>query len=247
MSARGDRRANRRKKRCGQSHKAGSDAWPPRSATSLRSNCRLPARCLLAAAALGVFLPACGTTGQERANDPVAPAPDEKPRVRVANAEATARARKFVEYGYARFRQQQFSDAYQHYRKAAGAAPNLPEAHFRAALAQVALGRYEPAMKSVRRAALLDADWPKSTVRLSQLYGDNRAAKQMHLEQLATAAEKGLDNKDLMFLLAVELFCDDQPARAKLFFKRAGQLGIEPSLVTAFLDANPNEHNAQDL
>ncbi|HVA47725.1 MAG TPA: tetratricopeptide repeat protein [Pirellulales bacterium] len=168
----------------------------------------------------------------------------EKPaglKVRVANAEATARARQFIEYGDARFRQQEFSEAQQRYRKASEAAPNLAEAYFREALAQIALGRYAPAMKSVRRGMALDPDWPTSRFRVDQIYGENRAAKQMHLEQLATAAEKHPENADLIFLLAVELFFDEQPSRAKTFFKRAGQLGTEDHLVRAFLDAIPRE------
>lgn len=204
-------------------------------------------RMLLAAGTVWVSTLASPLRAQERPNDPLAPALNEGRAVRVANAEATARAKKFIEYGDSRFREQKFSEAYHDYRKAADAAPNLPEAYFRAALAQVALGRYEPAMKSVRRAALLDPDWPKSTVRLSHLYGDNRAAKQMHFEQLATTAEKDLDDRDLMFLLAIELLCDDQSARAKLFLKRAEKLGIEPGLVKPLLQTTRQDSEPQDL
>jgi tetratricopeptide (TPR) repeat protein len=205
----------------------------------------LSRRWLSAAVTLLLFTSSAIALAQNRVSE-AAPAPDDAPSVRVANAEAMARAKKFVEFGDARFREQKFSDAFQDYRKAAEAAPNLPDAYFRQALAQAALGRYAPAMKSVRRAALLDADWPKCTPRLTQLYGDNQAVKQMHFEQLATAVEKDLDNKDLMFLLAIELLCDDQPTRAKLFFKRAEQLGIEPNLVKPFLRVT-SDGKPQDL
>lgn len=160
-----------------------------------------------------------------------------RPKVRVANAESTTRARQFLDYGDARFRKQQFSEAYHRYQKAAEAAPDLAEAYFRQAMAQAALGRYAPAVKSIRRGMALNPDWPETSFRLNQLYGDNRAAKQTHLEQLATAAGQPPENAELMFLLGVELFFDDRPAQAKTFLKRAAELGLKKQLVQGFLDA----------
>lgn len=89
-----------------------------------------------------------------------------QPKVRVANAEAMARARQFIEYGDARFRQQQFTDAYQRYRKAAESAPNLADAYFRQAFAQAALGRYRPAVNSIRRGLALEPEWATKPLRL---------------------------------------------------------------------------------
>lgn len=154
---------------------------------------------------------------------------------RVANAKASARARQFIDYGDARFRKQQFSDAYQRYCKASESAPDLPDAYFRQAVAHTALGRYAPAMKSIRRGMSLEPDWAKTTFRLDQLYGDSRAAKQMHLEQLALAAGEPPESADLMFLLGVELFFDGQPSRAKTFLERAAELGVEQHLVRGFI------------
>jgi tetratricopeptide (TPR) repeat protein len=164
------------------------------------------------------------------------PAPD-RPKLRIANAESVARGRQFLEYGDARFRRQEFSEAFQRYRKAADAAPNLAEAYFRQGLAQAALGRYQPAVSSIKRGMAIAPDWPAGEFRLSQLYGDSRAAKQTHLEQLAIAAEQQAEKAELLFLLGVELFLDGQPVRAKTFLERSTELGLEQKVVGPFLDA----------
>ncbi len=165
---------------------------------------------------------------------------DEPPaprKIRAANSAAMARARQFIEYGDARFQQQEFSEAYQRYRKAADAAPNLADAYFRQAFAQSALGRYMPAVKSIRRGLALQPDWPKADFELDLLYQGNRAAKQMHFERLASAAEKEPDDADKMFLLGVELFFDRQSDRAHTFIQAAGDLGLDGELVRGFIEA----------
>jgi|SRR5215469_14004845 len=178
------------------------------------------------------------------------PAEDEgaepvRPKLRIANAEALARGRQFLEYGDARFRRQEFSDAYQRYRKAAEAAPNLADAYFRQGFAQAALGRYLPAVNSIKRGMAIEPGWPASKFRLSQLYGDNRAAKHMHLEQLALTAEKEPEKAELMFLLGVELFFDGQPARAKTFLDRSAELGLQGEFVHGFLDVAARDARRQ--
>jgi Flp pilus assembly protein TadD len=157
------------------------------------------------------------------------------PKVRVANAEATARARQFIEYGDARFQHQQFADAYQRYRKAADSAPNLADAYFRQAFAQAALGRYRPAVNSIRRGLMLEPGWANTAFRLKQLYQRNQAAKETHFERLALTAENEPESAELMFLLGVELLLDDQPERAGTFLERAAELGLERKVVQPFL------------
>lgn len=159
------------------------------------------------------------------------------PAVRIANAESLSRAHRFIDYGDARFRHQEFSGAYQRYCKAAEAAPNLADAYFRKGLAQAALGRYESAVQAIERGLSLDRDWPQSDFRLEHLYGDNVAAKQAQLEQLATAAEKQAENADLMFLLGVELYLDRRPKQAATFLKRAAEIGTDERYLRPFLDS----------
>ncbi|HWB07779.1 MAG TPA: hypothetical protein VG826_00945 [Pirellulales bacterium] len=178
------------------------------------------------------------TLSQENATSP--DEEDERPqplslKLRVANAPSLARGRQFLEYGDARFRRQEFSEAFQRYRKAAEAAPNLADAYFRQALAQAALGRFRPAVNSIKRGMAIAPNWPSGEFRLGQLYGDSLAAKQTHFEQLALAAEKEPENSELLFLLGVEILLDGQPARAGTFLERAGELGLDSELVGPFL------------
>jgi hypothetical protein len=160
-------------------------------------------------------------------------------KVRVSNPESLARARQFIAFGDEQFHGQEYSEAYQRYKKAAIAAPDLADSHFRQGLALLAMGRYAPAAKALRHGLALKPDWPQSQFRLNDLYGDNRLAKVTLLEQLATAATERPDNSDLMFLLGVGLYFDRQRDRARLFFERAQELGIERELTGRFLKPAP--------
>lgn len=159
-----------------------------------------------------------------------------RPVVRASNATATARARRFVEFGDERFGAQEFSLALQRYKKAARAAPDMADAYFRQAIALVALGRYVEAAEAVKRGIGLQPGWPAGEFHLDDVYGDNRLAKTDHLERLAEAAWQAPDRSDLILLVGVELLCDGQPARAQVFFQRAADLGEDAGVVAGFLE-----------
>ncbi len=161
--------------------------------------------------------------------------PKRKPRV--ANATAVARANQFMKFGDAHFRAQEFSGAYERYKKAASAAPDVADAHFRQGFSLLALGKYESANKAFLRGLELKPDWARSGFRLDQLYGANRLAKANQLEKLAAAAGDDPRNARLMFLLGIDLFFDGQRERARKFFVRAGDMGENKAHLTGFLDA----------
>ena len=163
----------------------------------------------------------------------------ERPKIRVSNAESVARARRFIAFGDQHFRTQKFSDAYQRYKKAAAAAPDLADAYFRQGFSLLAMGQYVSAARAVKHGLSLKPDWPQSNFRSDELYGDNRLAKVAHLEQLAAEATEHPRNADLMFLLGVRLYFDDQGERSRLFFQRAGQLGADREAIAGFLKAAP--------
>jgi tetratricopeptide (TPR) repeat protein len=170
---------------------------------------------------------------------------DAKPKAgRVSNAESLARARQFIAFGDQHFQAQEYSEAYQRYKKAAIAAPDLADVYFRQAFALLALGRYAQAAKTLRRGLGLDAEWPQSAFRLDELYGDNRLAKLALLERLATEASDAPDDADLMFLLGVTLYFDGQAERSRLFFRRAVQLGADRGAIIGFLNVAPAAGNA---
>jgi tetratricopeptide (TPR) repeat protein len=147
-----------------------------------------------------------------------------KPVERVVNAETRGLAWRFITFGDAHFANNKFSEAYQRYRKAAEIVPELAEAHFRQGFALIGAGRFDAAAKAFRRGLAIEPAWPRSGFRLGDLYVGNPAAKAVHLEALADAAEKDGNNADLLFLLGVFLHFDGQRPRAVPFFERAEQL-----------------------
>jgi tetratricopeptide (TPR) repeat protein len=149
---------------------------------------------------------------------------DNRSQQRATNAQSVALAQKFIGYGDALFAQGKYADANDRYRTAAESAPQLPDALFRQAFALAATGRYDLAVRAVKRGLDLDPRWPSSGFTLDELYKDNAAAKSDHLESLAAAAQKRPNDADLVFLMGVYFYFDGQAARAAPFFRVAAQL-----------------------
>jgi len=144
---------------------------------------------------------------------------------RASTAEAKARATKQIELGDGSFARQSYLDATQHYRSAASAAADLADPLFRQGFSLFALGRYDAAAKMFRKALEMDPNWAASGFRLASLYGDNQLSKGAHLDALAQAVTKG-QNSDLLFLLGLVLFADEEPDRARPFLLRARDLNV---------------------
>lgn len=165
------------------------------------------------------------------------PAEAEAKEERVAsNAQARARADRFVSFGDERFGEQQYHSAAQRYRFAMEAAPDVASAYFRQGFAYIASNRYDLAVEDFRRGLALDPLWVNTSFRINDLYGRNGLAKNAHLDALAQAALVDRGNPDLYFLVGVMLHFDGQPERAKKFFQRAEQLtGDDADHIDAFL------------
>lgn len=181
-------------------------------------------------------LPAAGAVvSGHRAAAATAP-PDVRPRA--SNAQAKARAQQFLNFGDAYFGKQKYHEAYQRYKDASVAAPDLPEAYFRQGWAMIAMGQVEAAAKALRRGLQLHADWPNSGFQLETLYQGQPLAKANHREMLAKAAIDEPANPDPLLLLGAHFYFDGQPQRAAEFFQRAQRLEpLEFSAEKAFLDA----------
>lgn len=161
----------------------------------------------------------------------------EGPDLRGTNARALSLAWKFIGYGDAHFSNQEYSDAYLRYRKAARAAPQLADGYFRQGYALAAMGRYDLAARAMKRGLGLAPDWPRSDFHNDQLYGENQLAERAHADAMAQAAEQQPHDADLLFLLGVYLHFDGKPDRAGTFFRRALQLAGEDSAhLRAFLE-----------
>ncbi len=160
----------------------------------------------------------------------------QRPKVRVSNARARARAWQLLDAGDAQFAGLKFTDALQRYKKAASAAPDLATPYFRQGVVLSAMGRYEAAVKALKRGFLQDAQWPRSGFDFTEFYGDNRLSRTSHLERLAQAAAARPEDGDLFFLLGVWLFFDGEHDKSRTFIVRARQLGFDaPDAVAEFL------------
>lgn len=168
----------------------------------------------------------------------VVPAPEPGPpgQPKATNPEQKAKAGKFITFGDTNFANQKYLAALGRYKTAAQVAPDLGEPYFRQGHTHVAVGQYESAIKAFRRGLRIEGDWTASPFRLDQLYDGNLAAKTGHLENLAKAVEANPFSTDLLTLMGLELFYDDQRERSLPFFERAAQLGgNEERLLDDFL------------
>ncbi len=182
-----------------------------------------------------------GNQAAANANQPaVAPLaanrqPNAQPVLHIANRAGKARARRYVSYGDAHFRNGKFSEANLRYRNAAKADAALADAHFRQGYALMALGRYEPAARAIEEGLVLNPDWAQSGFHNDDLYGPNIEAKTKHIDALATAAADAPDDPVLQFLFGVCLYFDDQPAQAKPFFEHSARLSGNGTHLIGFL------------
>ncbi len=90
----------------------------------------------------GNAAPAAAAAAQGPAVQPA----QQAPKVRAANAESRARALRFIELGDRHFQQQDFRAAYERYKLAAQAAPDLVEAHLRKGQCLLALRHFDAAV-----------------------------------------------------------------------------------------------------
>jgi hypothetical protein len=154
---------------------------------------------------------------------------------RRSNAEARDRARRFIEFGDAQFDVRNLAQAYDRYKKAAEAAPDLAEPFFRLGHVQAEMDRYAQAATSFRRGVALDAAWPAAGFKLVEIYKNNNVARESMLVALARAAETNPGDADLHYVAGVQFFFDGQLGKARTYFERARALGEAAASVEPFL------------
>ena len=186
----------------------------------------------------GVTLPSVNPPAPQAAAAPVnLPAPQpSKSKLRTTSPEWKAKAGKFMAYGDTNFAKQNYLAAVERYKTAAQMAPDLAEPYFRQAFALIAQGQYESAAKAFRRGLKIRSDWSGSPLRLDQLYGADKLAKNAHLENLAKAVEANPLDSELLIALGMQLFFNGEAQRSEVFFARAAQLGAnDDRLLDRFL------------
>ncbi|QGJ71844.1 Hypothetical protein PBC10988_35560 [Planctomycetales bacterium 10988] len=146
-----------------------------------------------------------------------------------------ARAQEWIALGDEKFHDQLFAEAIEAYRKAVIAVPQLAEAQFRYAFALAKIKRFDRAASVFRHGLTLDPTWPAGNFDIDQLYEENQVAKEAVLDSFALELEKSPENEDLMFLLGLHLYFDEQRIRSEPFFREAARLAEEPEYLNGFL------------
>lgn len=154
--------------------------------------------------------------------------------------ETTSRARaiSLVEMGDEYFRTEQYQYALAYYEAATKTDANSAEADFRQALAGIATGRYDKALKALKRGVEIDPSFLGSTFRLKQIY-KNEQARTQHVEALAGVAFENSADPDAFFLIGAFLHFEGARERAEKFLQRASDLSTgDGSHTRVFLAAS---------
>lgn len=168
---------------------------------------------------------------------PAADEPDPpKENIRATNARSRELAWKFIGYGDAQFARGDFAEANNRYRKASRSGPKVADAWFRQGFAMTAVGRYDLAMRVVRRGMAIDPKWPTSGFKLEELFGRDDNASKAHIDALVQAAADDPLNADVLFLVGMHLYFDGRKVEADDYFQRAERIaGADADHIWAFL------------
>lgn len=144
-----------------------------------------------------------------------------------------------------KLRQQQWTQAYVHYRNAADLAPERAEANFRLGLAYTAMKQYSSAIRSFKRSIDLDPTLPQSGETLPMILGaDEKAMKERVIPTVADWAREDLRDIDRLFVLGLMLYFDEDP-RGSEIFESALRTGGSNEYIQAFVNPNVGNQTAR--
>jgi hypothetical protein len=169
--------------------------------------------------------------------EPPKPAPPPLPPPKNNPVEEAAR---LVNLGLAAFANQEYGLAALRFRQATDVDPESARAHFLAAQASLALGKYKDAVNAIEQGMRRRLDWPKADFNpRKELYKGNAADFVEHLERLQQTHEKTPHNSTYLFLYAYALWFEGRQAEAVPLFRRARTKTADPAYIDAFLKAAP--------
>ena len=137
------------------------------------------------------------------------------------------------------FAEGEYGRAADRFEQAIRAAPQKPESHFLLGQAQFALGKFRDATVAILAGLKIRPDWPAAKFDIRALYGENVAEWALHLERLRAAVDRNPDEPALLFLYGYQLWFNGRRDEAKLYFRKAAPLVIDPKPIEGFL-AEPN-------
>jgi len=161
--------------------------------------------------------------------------PGNFPLARGAAANPQIEADRQVEAGRDAFAKAEYGLALEHFRHATARLPDEPATWFLLAQVQFAIGKYDDAVASINAGLKRNPEWPQSRFQSREIYGNNRAAFDVHLQNLRNSLAADADDPCLLFLLGVELWFDDKRDEAKVLIEKAVQRAKDPAPAAAFL------------
>lgn len=176
---------------------------------------------------------------QQRWHEPIPDRPTvvERPLPR-SSAAARLKSVEQLALGDADFRAQRYPQAYTKYKAAMRHANELAEPHFRMGFTLAAMGHYSRATEFLRLGLRRDSNWPLTGESLRTVYGpDNRAALNVHLQQIADWVREDIRDPERLFLLGVYLYFDEKPSESAVCFETALRLTGEGEYLQQFLSA----------
>jgi len=184
---------------------------------------------------------------QQRWRTPLGSFPKIAPKVRTPSSpDAMARSARAEAQGDQWFRQQRYSQAYDRYDHALELAEDRAAAWFRKALTLAALGNFDAAARSMRRALEIDPDWPMSGQTLDGLFGpENVLAKTAMLTRIGNWVHEDIRDPDRLFLMGALLHFDGYGEKSRVFFESALRLAGYGDHLIAFLQVSPGDLTGQ--
>lgn len=138
------------------------------------------------------------------------------------------------------FRKENYLQAYSRYKVAVAEADDRADAHFRLGYALLAMGRYDRAVKEMKRGLRIDPAWPVTGESLSTIFGpENLLAKSTTMSEVTAWVREDIRDPDRLFLIGVLLHFDDDE-RAAEFFETAIRLSGGGAHLLAFLKKPDN-------
>lgn len=164
--------------------------------------------------------------------------PPRPPRPAAAPEDAALkRARRFIEQGDRRLRQEELMEARNRYRRAAKAAPELAEVHFRLMFLEMATGRFEEAATALREGLALEPEWAQSGFNLERVLTD--AGQQAVDRLLEQRLREFPNNVDARLLLGVLRHFQGQPVLAAQQFEEVLRTNPRDLVALSFLPEQP--------
>ena len=176
----------------------------------------------------GLLVPQVETLGIEPLGDTAVLPPPSSP-------EAQLRGVQLQQQADARMRELDYLQASMRYQDSIGAAADRVEPHYRLAIAQAGMKRFDKAVQELKLATDIDPSW-MNTISLDELLGDDNLIGKTQLKQrVADWALADAHDADRLYLLGTLLYLDGNVEKAHILFDTAVALiGNEPHL-TAFL------------